>query len=345
MSILEVSLKLLVAYVISKITSDKLVIYSFLLFLTYLIVALSYRFYAIRNFEETRFRFVFDKTIFKEIFSFSGWTLLSQLGSTGTTYGFTLLANMFFGPTVVTARSLSAQVSMAATQFVNNFRTAINPQIVKRLAAGDDNGSRNLVLESTKYSFFLMYLMALPMVLLAEPLLKLWLGQVPEYSVIFLQLTVIQSLFGVIYTSLYSALYSKGNIKSIAIATATVDFTCLTCVYILFKLGFDPGTMLWIDLMGYIILSIIIIPLIVKKVANYYLSSIYKILATCLAVVVISAPLIIIINDLLSVKFSIIPYFVLTILFSVIFTCTAVFFIGISKEMRWKFLNFIIKRK
>jgi Na+-driven multidrug efflux pump len=120
---------------------------------------------------------------------------------------------MFFSSAVVTARTVANQVNMAAYHFVSNFRTAVNPQIVKRYAAGEFESSKELLLNSTKYSFYLMLIMALPICLEAETLLKVWLGVVPKYSVIFLQLAVITSLFQVFDISFYTALYAKGRIK------------------------------------------------------------------------------------------------------------------------------------
>ena len=101
---------------------------------------------------------------------------------------------MFFSPAIVVSRAVANRVNMAALQFANNFRIAANPQIIKRYAAGDMDGSKRLVKVSSIYSYYLMLLLSLPIILLAEPLLQLWLGQVPEYSVIFLQIALVSSL-------------------------------------------------------------------------------------------------------------------------------------------------------
>ena len=113
---------------------------------------------------------------------------------------------------------------MAANQFVTNFRQAANPQIVKKYAAGDYEGSKKLLLQSTKFSFFMMLMIALPVCVLAKPLLTLWLGLVPDYTVSFLQLVVIQSLFQVFDTSFYTALYAKGQLKENALISPTFSF-------------------------------------------------------------------------------------------------------------------------
>jgi O-antigen/teichoic acid export membrane protein len=143
----------------------------------------------------------------------SGWSMFAQVSIALNTQGTAIITNIFFGPGVVAARTIALQVNMAANQFVNNFRTAINPQIVKRYDADDINGSKKLLLESTKYSYYLMFILGLPIILLADKILLLWLGAVPEYTVVFLQLVIIQSLFLVFDTSFYTALYAKGQLK------------------------------------------------------------------------------------------------------------------------------------
>lgn len=151
--------------------------------------------------------------------------------------GILILLNMFFEPAVVAARAISIQVNMAAGQLVDNFRTAANPQIVKRLATGDLMGSKQLLLVSTKYSYYLMFIICFPVCLLAYPLLKIWLGIVPDYTVIFLQLIVIQSLFQVFDTSFYTALYAKGQLKENALISPTLGLISFPIVYFYLKRG------------------------------------------------------------------------------------------------------------
>ena len=70
---------------------------------------------------------------------------------------------MFFKTVIVTVRSEANKVKMKAKSFVNNFRTAANPQIVKRFSANDFDGSKHLLLISTKYSYYLMLILAFPL--------------------------------------------------------------------------------------------------------------------------------------------------------------------------------------
>lgn len=140
MSIFEVSAKLGICYLLSIGSFDRLKLYATLLLAVQISLMSFYRLYCIKNFQETSYKFVLDKKIFKEIAAFSGWSLFANCSAALNSQGILILLNMFFQPAVVAARAISIQVNMAATQFVNNFRTASNPQIVKRLAAGDVGG-------------------------------------------------------------------------------------------------------------------------------------------------------------------------------------------------------------
>ena len=194
---------------------------------------------------------------------------------------------MFFSPAIVTARAISLQVNMAANQFVTNFRQAVNPQIVKKYAIGDFIGSKKLLLESTKYSYYLMLTIALPVCILAQPLLKFWLGVVPEYTVAFLQLVIIQSLFQVFDTSLYTALYAKGQLKENALISPILSFIRFPIIYLLFKVGCSPLALSWASLITYIILGCIIKPILVIKITNYTWSDIWKTFYPCINVFIL----------------------------------------------------------
>lgn len=113
-----------------------------------------YRYYCIRHYEESHYHFSFDKSIIKKVLGFSSWNLVENTSISLNAQGTTILLNMFFNSDIVTGRSVANIVSMTANSFVNNFRTAANPQIVKRFSANDFDGSKHLLLISTKYSYF-----------------------------------------------------------------------------------------------------------------------------------------------------------------------------------------------
>lgn len=343
MSIFEVSAKLLVCYLLAIGGFDRLMMYATLLLSVQVGIMCFYRFYCTHHFEEARFSFSFDKKIFKEIAGFSGWSMFANASIALNSQGVLILLNMFFAPAVVAARAISLQVNMAANQFVSNFRQAANPQIVKKYAAGDYEGSKHLLLESTKYSYYMMYLIALPVCLLAYPMLKLWLGVVPDYTVPFLQIVIVQSLFQVFDTSFYTALYAKGRLRENALTSPTLGFMIFPITYVFFKLGYSPLVLSWTSLVVYAILGIIVKPWLIIKIVDYKCSEIWSVYRSCLIVTVASLPIPIIIYRL--VDTTQIVYFILLGLVCLISVALSAFFLGIDKEMRKKVLGMIFHIK
>lgn len=342
MSIFEVSAKLLICYLLTIGGFDRLMMYATLLLGVQVGVMCFYRFYCTRHFEEARFSFSFDKKIFKEIAGFSGWSMFANASIALNSQGVLILLNMFFTPAVVAARAISLQVNMAANQFVSNFRQAANPQIVKKYAAGDYEGSKHLLLESTKYSYYMMYLIALPVCLLAYPLLKLWLGLVPNYTVPFLQLVIVQSLFQVFDTSFYTALYAKGRLRENALTSPTLGFMIFPITYVLFKLGYSPLVLSWTSLVVYAILGIIVKPWLIIKIVDYKCSEIWSVYRSCLVVTLVSLPVPIIIYRLLDT--SELLNFIIVGFVCLLSIGITVFFFGIDIAMRKKVVGAVMKK-
>ena len=227
---------------------------------------------------------------------------------------------------------------MAAFNFITNFRTAANPQIVKKYATKDYVGSKELLLSSTKYSYYLMLMLSLPIMLVAEPLLKLWLGQIPPYSVIFLKLAIITSLFQVFDTSFYTALYAKGQIRENAIISPMVGFSAFPIMYFLFKVGCSPESMAWVSMVGVAILAFVIKPFLIIKIVDYTWEDILRVLIPCFNVTLISIPLPILTFYLIHDTDSLLSS-VLIVVLSVISVLVGSWYIGIDKTMRKKILK------
>lgn len=342
MSIYEVSAKLLVVYLIALGPFDRLKLYALLLFLVRVSVMVMYRIYCGRHFEETKYKFLFDKTIFREIASFSGWNLFANASIALNSQGILILLNMFFSPAVVAARAISIQVNMAIHQFVNNFRTASNPQIVKRLAAGDFKGSKHLLLESTKFSYYIMFILCFPICLLSYPLLHIWLGNVPEYTVIFLQLIVIQSLFQVFDTSFYTALYAMGRLRENALISPTLGFISFPIIYFLFRAGYSPVALSWASLITYAMLGLLIKPILIVKIAHYSWKEILSVFRSCIVVTVLSLPLPLIANEYIDSE--ILLGFFLMVIITVVITGIVIMFVGIDKSTRKSVVAFAMKK-
>ena len=343
MSIYEVCAKLGICYLLSIGNWDRLVLYSVLMLVVQCSTLLFYRFYCIRKFEEAHFSLSFDRKIFREIAGFSGWSLFAGGAIALNNQGILLLLNRFFAPAVVTARSISLQVNNAANQFVSNFRQAVNPQIVKKYAAGDIDGSKQLLLSSTRYSFYMMFMLSLPICILAEPPLDFWLDEVPDYAVPFLQIVIVQSLFQVFDTSFYTAVYAKGRLRENALSAPTIAFLIFPITYIFFKLGYSPIVLSWTSLAVYAILGLVQKPVILNRICGYGWGEIIRVFGQCLAVVAVSVPVPLILACKLDI--STLANFIVTGFVCVICVALAVWTVGLDKETRKQVSAFLRRRK
>lgn len=250
-SVVEVSLKLIIVYLLVASPFDRLKAYAVLLLSVGAIIRFIYGFYCKRHFEECTFHIIYDKFILREMTSFAGWNFLGNGAYLLNTQGVNILMNLFFGVTVNAARGVAMQVDTALKQFVNNFTTAVNPQITKSYAQGDLESMHKLVCRSSRFSAFLMIFFAVPILLDTQTVLQIWLKTVPDYAAIFLQWIIISSFMDtVLANSLVTSMMATGKIKKYQIVVTTVGCLVFPLTWIAFKLGFQPQV-------GYILYFII----------------------------------------------------------------------------------------
>lgn len=239
-SIYEAVMKLVIVYLIVISPFDKLIVYSFLILLISLSLRLIYGIYCKRKFEECSYMFILDKPLLKKMTGFAGWNFLGAGSFLLMTQGVNMLLNMFFGVALNAARGIATQVENVVNQFTTNFGTAINPQITKSYAQGEYDYMHKLVFAGSKYSFFLVVVLCLPIILEANQILHLWLGLVPDYAVVFLRLTLMISMLSVVSNTLVTSMMATGDIKKYQIIVGGLGMIIFPVVYILYKLGFSP---------------------------------------------------------------------------------------------------------
>lgn len=253
LSIFEVVLKLIAALLLIDTSYDKLKLYSVLSLLAAIVTTVFYKIYCYRKFNESKFSFIWDRNLFKVMTSYAGWSLFGSAASIGYNQGINILLNIFFNPVINAARAIAFQVNTAIQSFTNNFQLAVNPQIVKSYAIGDEKYMMSLIFQSSKYSFFLLYIIALPVLLETEYILKLWLKTVPDYTSIFCKLIVIDALIGCVSYPLMVASQATGRIRLYQFVVGTLLLLNLPLTYIFFKFKFGPEYSMYVS----IILSII----------------------------------------------------------------------------------------
>lgn len=241
-SIVEVCLKLLIVFLLDVGNIDKLVLYAFLLLLVQCGIFLTYMGYCLRHFKESRFRFVYEKKLFSEVFSFAGWNLWGYLASILYTQGLNILLNVFFGPVVNAARGLANQVDGAIRLFASNFQMAINPQIVKTYAAKDLESMHKLVFRSSKFSFFLLLALSLPVMIEAPVILRLWLSTVLDWTASFLRLMLVVVIVDSVANPLMTSAAATGRIKLYQSVLGGIQLLIVPVAYVVLRMGGEPNS-------------------------------------------------------------------------------------------------------
>ena len=235
--LLDGFLRLMVALLILRSPFDRLVSYAALMAVVVLIVRLAYGIYCRRNFEECRFRPVFDSKLVKEMFSFAGWNFIGVSSGVLRDHGGNILVNLFFGPAMNAARGVAMQLFTALQGFVTNFMTAVNPQITKSYAAGDHDYLFALVRKSSRMSFYLLFVIALPVLFNTEYLLGIWLKEVPQGAVLFAQLFLIFALSESLSNPMITAMLATGRIRNYQLIVGGIQLLNVPVSYIILKAG------------------------------------------------------------------------------------------------------------
>ena len=236
-SILEAVLKLAIVFALVLSPFDRLIFYAFLILAVQLLIRLCYSHYCSRHFEESKYRHVWDKSLFKEMTGFAGWSMFGNLAGVLFGQGLNMLLNVFFGPVVNAARAVSVQVQSAIQQFVGNFQMALNPQITKTYAKGEMDEMHKLMFRSARFSFYLLFFLSLPVLFETNFILTVWLKTVPDNTVIFLRIMICTSLLYTLSNPLMVANQSTGKVRKYQAICGTILLLILPVSYICLLLG------------------------------------------------------------------------------------------------------------
>lgn len=243
-SILEAVCKLAIAFLIIVSPIDKLIFYAILMCAVSIIVRLTYGHYCKKHFAECNYHFHWDKEILKKMFGFAGWNFIGASSAVLRDQGVNIVINIFCGPAVNAARGISSQVNSAIMGFVNNFTTALNPQITKSYASGDNKYMMTLIFQGARLSFYILLLLSLPVILNAHYILKLWLSNVPEHTELFVQLILICAMGESLSNTMVTAMLATGNIRNYQIVVGGLQMLNLPVSYVCLRLGCMPESVL-----------------------------------------------------------------------------------------------------
>ena len=252
-SIIEAVLKLSVAYLLTIWNVDKLILYGILILIVHIFTASLYCIYSTYKFSEARAKFAYQKEMFRLMLSFSGWNLFGGFCSISNNQGVNIIMNLYFGTVINAARGLAFQVSSIVSQFVTNFQVAVRPQVVKYYANGELEQAENLVMNSAKFSAFLLIIIAVPLMTEIETVLELWLGEYPDNTPLFLSLVLINSIFYSMVSSTLMIVHASGKVKEVSVWSGLTYLSILPISYLMFEFGFPAYSVFVINIGAVII--------------------------------------------------------------------------------------------
>lgn len=278
-SILEAVLNLTVVYLLVLFSCDKLILYAILIFCVQIIIRLCYGSYCSRHFPQTKYHHTWNKNLFIEMLQFAGWSIFGNLSSAMTTQGLNMLLNVFFGPIVNAAQAVATQVRSVIVKFVSSFQMALNPQLTKTYAQGDIEYMKTLMFKSARFSYYLLFLISLPVLFETDYILNLWLKEVPQDSVVFLRLLICTSLIYALANPLIQVNQATGKVKKYQAVCGGLLLMILPISYLLLKLGFPAYSVFivhfFIEIITQLARMLILRPLVGIKIREYMVH-IYK---------------------------------------------------------------------
>lgn len=240
--IINVILKLLIVYLLTVISLDKLILYACLLLLVTITVTFIYRIYCLRHFIECQYAKgrKWQSDIIKPMLSFSGWDLYGNMSTIVRTQGVNMLLNIFFGPVLNAASGVANQVQAAVMGFAGSIVTAVKPQIIKSYAIGELKHMESIVINASKLTFILLSLLSLPLMVEMNYVLSLWLKTVPDYAVNFCICTLLFNFFSTMSVVIVTVAHAIGKIKRPSMINGTLYLLVIPFSYVAFRNGLSP---------------------------------------------------------------------------------------------------------
>jgi len=342
-SVIEVVLKLAVAYSIYLFRSNRLIAYALMLFAVSAIIQVIYMLYCRKSFDECRSSWKYDSTIFKEIGKFAGWNFIGAASSVLRNQGNNVILNLFYGTVVNAAYAISMQVNNAVNQLSDNFMVAVNPQITKLYANGEICEMNKLVARSSRMSFFLCWILSLVIFINTPYILELWLKNVPEYTSTMVNLVLLLLLSESISKPLITAMLATGNIRNYQIIVGGLQMLNLPISYFVLKMGFPPPCVLLIAVVISQICFIARIFMLIRMIKLNIVIYLKDVYLRCLLVAFVSALIPMAIN--LHIPALSISWFIIESIVCVISSVFCVYFLGMNRHERESLLKYFSAMK
>jgi len=241
-TLIDVTFKLLAVFALFVVPADHLITLGAVTIIMSFTTNGAIYWYCVKKLMACRYKRIWDKSLFKKIFTYSGWNLLGSTTSVMNTQGQAILLNIFFGPAVNAAKGIADRINSVVSSFCSNFYMAVNPQIIKTYAAGETDYTKKLVLKSSKLAFYMMLMLSLPLIFNMDELLTLWLGkeQVSSEMICFSQWVLVYAIISTLEGPITQVIRATGDLKKYQIQVGCQTLLFIPIIYVLFKCGYPP---------------------------------------------------------------------------------------------------------
>lgn len=240
-SVLDSILKLAIVFAIPYLPGDQLILYGVLFAAISVLNFNLYYIYCKRNFSEIKIRILFDRRLFRSMLGFSGWNIFGSLSGVMKEQGINLVINFFCGPVVNAARGVAQQINSGLQSFVQNITVPVRPQMVQAYAQGNETRAMNLTFSVSKFSCFLLYMMALPIIMEIDYILKIWLGDnIPEHTSAFVIIVIVTSFFNNLNAAISNVVHATGKMKKYQLTLGLIGISTVPCAFVAMRFGASP---------------------------------------------------------------------------------------------------------
>ena len=259
---------LAISFLVRFSHSDKLIVYGLLMCSVAVITRITYNFYCKRHFEECTAKWIFDKSLFKEMFGFAGWNFIGVLSGLLREHGINLLFNIYYGPVINAARGLASQVNTAVMKFSQNFFMAVQPQITKTYSCNNVDEAHTLVMRSSRLAFLLLTALIVPIISETDFILGLWLDVVPNHTVAFVRIILIIALFESFSSPLIHLLLATGNIKKYQILVGSFNLLNFPVAWVILQVG-GTAESAQLSVLAFSLIAVILRLLMLKEMTGF----------------------------------------------------------------------------
>ena len=232
LEILNVTLKLIIVYLLLIVNTDRLILYAGLILILSVLMALIYRFYCIRHFKECHFSWIIDKPIIKEMIKFAGLDIYGNMCVVVKNQAQPIILNIFYGVVANAGATIALTITGAVSGFTSSVLQAFKPQITKQYAVGRIDLTEYTARCAAQFTIAVYTIIAIPILLETRILLNLWLEEVPIYAVEFIRLIIVNSLLGIMINVTNTCIHATGNIKNISFINGSLYLLCPILSYI-----------------------------------------------------------------------------------------------------------------